>query len=486
MARLSQRSRFSKLATLLLSAALGAPLSILGSSPWANAATSGANGSHDPSRMIESDGKFYVYSTGGGSKSSPDGLVWTNGPGIFSGAGIPSTTTSVVSSNEGVWAPDVIYLNGQYYLYYSIANAQNACAVGLITSPTLDPSSSKYHWTDRGLVVSNTGSATYCTIDPAPVLDAAGNLWLAWGSGYSHPTTANTIFVTRLDNTTGLASSADSAKPGHALEQGHIEASYIHYHGGYYYLFWNSGGCCDGVSSSYLIHVARSPSITGPYTGTKNFYGSTGNVHGPGHIGIYEQCGVSRFTYHYYPDNSSVLGENELSWGNDGWPVVGAESTAPLKACGNSSGGAAGAGGSTSGGAGAGVGQGGVAGNVVDAGGSSNGGAATSGGAGETNVSAGAPGAGGSSGGPASGGNAGSVSSVGAPGRPLPAAGSSADDGAASNSGCSCRAGAGMGTPNSAGTGLAALGALLARWRRRRDAQPDQKSGLGKPGRSAR
>jgi hypothetical protein len=49
----------------------------------ARAATSGQNGTHDPSRMIESDGKLYVYSTGGGSKSSPDGLVWTNGPALF-------------------------------------------------------------------------------------------------------------------------------------------------------------------------------------------------------------------------------------------------------------------------------------------------------------------------------------------------------------------------------------------------------------------
>src|SRR5665213_4543702 len=85
----------------------------------ANAQTSGANGTHDPSRMIESEGRFYVYSTGGGSKSSADGLVWSQGPQILP-AGIPSTTTSVVSNNEGVWAPDLIYLNGQYYLYYAI------------------------------------------------------------------------------------------------------------------------------------------------------------------------------------------------------------------------------------------------------------------------------------------------------------------------------------------------------------------------------
>jgi arabinan endo-1,5-alpha-L-arabinosidase len=298
----------------------------------ADAQTSGANGTHDPSRMMESDGKFYVYSTGGGSKSSTDGLVWTNGPALFPN-GIPSSGTSVVSNNEGVWAPDVIYLNNQYYIYYALANAQNACAVGLVTTPTLDPTSPSYKLTDRGVVVSNTGSATYCAIDPCPQQDASGNLWLTFGSGYSKSSSDNTIYVMRLDNTTGLATGQDA--PGTPLEPGHIEASYVYYHAGYYYLFWNSGGCCSGASSTYEIHVARSQTINGSYTGGRIFIQSAGSVHGPGQIGIYDQCSADRFTYHYYPDTGgSVLGENELTWGSDGWPVAGAESTTPLKACG--------------------------------------------------------------------------------------------------------------------------------------------------------
>ena len=64
--------------------------------------------------------------------------------------------------------------------------------------------------------------------------------------------------------------------------------------------------------------MARSPAITGPYTGAQIFYSSTGSIHGAGQIGVYDQCGASRFTYHYYPDaGGSVLGENELSWGSD-------------------------------------------------------------------------------------------------------------------------------------------------------------------------
>jgi arabinan endo-1,5-alpha-L-arabinosidase len=438
-------------------------LGVAAAPPQAAATTTGANGTHDPSRMIESDGKFYVYSTGGGSKSSTDGLAWTQGPGLFP-SGIPQTTTSVVSSNEGVWAPDLLYLNGQYYLYYSIANAQNACAIGLITSPTLNPSSPSYKWTDHGLVVSNTGSDTYCTIDPAPLLDASGDLWLSWGSGYSHPSTSNTIWVTRLDNTTGLPSSTDTAKPGHPLEQGHIEASYLYYHSSYYYLFWNSGGCCSGASSSYEIHVARSQTITGPYTGSKIFYSSTGSIHGPGQIGIYDQCGADRFTYHYYPDTGgSVLGENELSWGSDGWPVVGAESTTPLTPCGQTgSGGTTGAGG-TGGTGGALGGASGTDGGTIA--GSPNGGALGAG-------SAGAPGASGSS---ALGGAAGNAPASGAAGSTgvevagsaglASSAGSAGTTDGSAASGCSCRVGGARGSNGTTG-GLLFIGAALEALRR--------------------
>jgi hypothetical protein len=317
------------------------------------AATSGQNGTHDPSRMIESEGKFYFFSTGGSGKSSPDGLVWSNGSALFP-TGFPSWVGESLPDTQGLWAPDVIYLNGEYYLYYSVAaRSTKACVIGLVTSPTLNPRSPNYKWTDRGLVVSSAADATHSTIDPAPILDNDHQLWLVWGGGYPFPTTAQSIWLTRLDNTTGLASASDPAKPGHAIELGHKEGPYIHSHGGNYYLFWQTGSCCSGASSTYTINVARSQSITGPYSGDRVFYKSHDSVHGPGHIGIYAACGVERFTYHYYPDSGfSVLGENELTWGADGWPIAGAESTAPIKPCGDLGSGGDSSGGGGSGGAG--------------------------------------------------------------------------------------------------------------------------------------
>ena len=321
------------------------------------AMTSGATGSHDPSRMILCDGKYYVYSTGGGMKYSPDQVTWTAGASPFGGAApatapaggrrgratIPASVAARVPQNQGIWAPDVIYFNNQYYLYYSVAAAGNAPGapngrgvIGLLTNPTLDPSSPKYKWTDAGVVLSTENKVEKrCAIDPAPFLDAKGDLWLAWGSGYNNGNgpTDPTILISKLDNATGLASREDSKQ--YPVAAGHIEAGYVHYHDGFYYAFWNEGGCCSGTSSTYRIHMARSKTVTGPYAdkagkdGAGDIFMATvkgQELYGPGHMGIQSDPAgaLDRFTFHYYNAAARpVLGVRTLVWGADGWPCVG-------------------------------------------------------------------------------------------------------------------------------------------------------------------
>jgi len=389
-----------------------------------DAATTGNNGTHDPSRIIESNGRFYFCSTGGGCASSSDGLAWTT-TGLR--LTVPSwSTTYAPGGNQGIWAPDIIFYNGKYYIYYAVAGlpaAQAPCFIGLYTTPTLDATAASYKLTDEGVVVDNpmnTSAIQFSTIDPAPIIDPMGNLWTAWGSGYGKDATKLQIWATRL-GTDGLPLTSDAsyqppAQLGYGLETGRIEASYLYLHDGTYYLFWDSGSCCDGASSTYAISVARAASLTGPYSGARSFYASNGSIHGPGHVGIYDACGATRFTYHYYPDTGgSVLGENELTWGSDGWPVAGAPSTAPLHACGQlGSSGPGGAGGGGSTGTGGVIGTGGASGSGGAAGGgggTGTGGAKGTGGASATGGAKGTGGGGGSAGG--GGGGTGGASGTG-------------------------------------------------------------------------
>lgn len=70
--------------------------------------TSGATGSHDPSRMTLCDGKYYVYSTGGGMKWSSDQVTWTSGPSPF--AAVTPTTAPSPATNP---APGPAFARGR-------------------------------------------------------------------------------------------------------------------------------------------------------------------------------------------------------------------------------------------------------------------------------------------------------------------------------------------------------------------------------------
>ncbi len=79
---------------------------------------------HDPSPMNKCDGRYYIFFTGRdiSSISSPDKINWTAGASVFNSTNAPLWTTNAVPGFAGFfWAPQVISLNGGYYLYYAVS-----------------------------------------------------------------------------------------------------------------------------------------------------------------------------------------------------------------------------------------------------------------------------------------------------------------------------------------------------------------------------
>lgn len=292
---------------------------------------------HDPSTITPSKGRYYLFYTGQGilSKSSADKVFWTPGPSVFTN--VPAWTTNAVPGFAGVfWAPDLLYFANQYHLYYAVSTfGSQVSAIGLATSPTLDPTDPSYHWTDQGPVITSTNGSPYNTIDPSFTWDSSSNLWMAFGSYW------NGIYLVQLNATNGLRLSPNS--PTYQLAyNSSIEASYLWQRGNYYYLFVNWGSCCSGVNSTYNIRVGRSTSVIGPYldrsgvnmanNGGTLFLKGTGKYVGPGHVGILSDGGTQWLSCHYYDANSwapqySAYGSPNfllapLSWTGDDWPVV--------------------------------------------------------------------------------------------------------------------------------------------------------------------
>lgn len=286
---------------------------------------------HDPSTIVRDGGSYFVFGTGPGirAKSSPDLIHWTNSAPVFEAA--PGWTTNYVPGFKGYfWAPDVVHVDGKFYLYYACSAWQKQTSViGLGINSTLNPFATNYHWTDGGAVIGSTNGSFYNTIDPSAFLDRDGKLWLAFGSYWDG------IYLLELDPKTGQRIRADS--PLHHLAwNDSIEASCLTRHDNYYYLFVNWGQCCRGTNSTYEVRVGRAVKVTGPYLdregrdladgGGSPFLKSQGRFIGPGHIGIVDDGGkdvTTHFSYHYYDADTqgrSRLAVGKIDW-SSGWPV---------------------------------------------------------------------------------------------------------------------------------------------------------------------
>jgi arabinan endo-1,5-alpha-L-arabinosidase len=350
---LSTRKRIAVILAVAASVLLGGTLAALaatGTQPAAAApADTGANaraaqGSapyifiHDPT-MAREGGTYYVFSTGDPAGSIGNGNIqirtsanlrsWTYAGTVF--ATKPAWITSALGDIPNLWAPDISYFGGLWHLYYAGSSfGSNNSVIGLATTPTLDPRSPKYHWTDDGLVFRTTSADNFNAIDPSLVTAADGGKWLALGSFFSG------IKMIQLDAATGKPAASPTvyslaSKPFPDPEEG----AGITYHDGYYYLFVSVDNCCRGISSTYHVQVGRSTSITGPYVdasgtamtngGGMEVQGTDAGMIGPGGEFVFTSGGSDWLVYHYYDafDNGAAwIQIRPLTWVG-GWPVTG-------------------------------------------------------------------------------------------------------------------------------------------------------------------
>jgi arabinan endo-1,5-alpha-L-arabinosidase len=281
---------------------------------WASPAFAldGQIGIHDPSTIIQCNGKYYTFGTGGSALISDDGWTWRRG----------------TRASRGGMAPDLIHIGDRYFQYMgSNPGGQPHGAINMISSKSLDPNSPDYKWEDGGVVAGSDGVEFCNAIDPGALLDPTdGKLWLVYGSYFGY------IRLVQLDPKTGKR--VDDKFTNVAIN---CEASVIIYHEGYYYLLATHGSCCRGTDSGYNIRVGRSKKVTGPYVdhtgldmiegGGKLFCGSGGRFVGAGHFGLIDEGpAVQKFSMHWEADmdrgGASVLDIRPILW-KDGWPLAG-------------------------------------------------------------------------------------------------------------------------------------------------------------------
>jgi arabinan endo-1,5-alpha-L-arabinosidase len=271
---------------------------------------------HDPSTIMQCEGKYYTFGTGGGGLISEDGWTW-NGGGVRPGGGA---------------APDVVKIGDRYLMAYGatgggLGGGHNG-RILTMWNKTLDPKSPDFKYSEAVVVASSDGNEDNDAIDPGLLLDpTTGRLWLSYGTYFGF------IRLVELDPKTGKR--VEGNQPINIAID--CEATDLVYRDGWYYLLGTHGTCCDGANSTYNIVVGRSRKVTGPYLdnvgrdmlkgGGKMVVAASERLLGPGHFGrAILADGVEKMSCHYEADldqsGRSVLGIRPLLWKN-GWPVAG-------------------------------------------------------------------------------------------------------------------------------------------------------------------
>jgi len=253
---------------------------------------------------------------------------------------------------QGFWAPDIRYLDGKYYLYYSASETIpgepgdaviGAAAIGVATS-----SSPAGPWTHAAAPVVEPQKAPCCpdrddwrwVIDSSITTDGDGQRYIYFGSYFGG------VAVRKL-SADGLSS--DPASQLEILSDERYEGEYVIRRNGYYYIFVSATNCCAGPLTGYSVFAGRSLSPTGPFVDRDAVPLTAGRVGGTpvlnmngnrwvgtGHNAVFtDHAGQDWVVYHAIDRNDPYRGGSPLDdfpvkrpalldpldW-VDGWPTV--------------------------------------------------------------------------------------------------------------------------------------------------------------------
>lgn len=291
----------------------------------------------DPTVIKAEDGWFYAYGTmdDWGDGNGPHLIPVVRSRNLTDWVYVKDAFLKKPSWKEkgGIWAPDVVKVDGKYYLYYAFSTwGDPDPGVGLAVADV--PAGP---FTDLGKLFLSSEVDVPNSIDPFYIEENAKK-YIFWGS-YSNSPTQGTYGVELSADGRSVPDLAKKFK----VAAGDFEAVMIQKKGDYYYFFGSKENCCEGAKSQYHIRIGRSKSLRGPYldkegkdltargTGSVLLRGNEKYV-GPGHNAriITDIQGVDWMLYHAINKskpqvptgaNRRVLMLDKVTWDN-GWPEI--------------------------------------------------------------------------------------------------------------------------------------------------------------------
>ena len=301
----------------------------------------GINGIGDPFVLLSEDGYFYMYATSIGTGfigwRSPDMVNWTRLGAVFS----PPHPDHW--GRDSFWAPEVVFYNNKYYMFYSAKWKQNeSLRIGVAISDS--PSGPFVDALDEPLF-----DFGWAAIDGHVLFDDDGTIYLYFSRDCSENvingvSESHIYVVTLSDDLLSVTSEPIFLiAPSQSWEAGGDwrwnEGAWVIKHEGLYYLMYSANYY---ASREYSVGYAVSESPIGPFTKYANnpilhAPGGWNHVSGPGHNSVVRsQDGREMFAvYHTHTFPSDPSGNRQvqidrMGFREDGTMFINGPSAGPM------------------------------------------------------------------------------------------------------------------------------------------------------------
>ena len=208
---------------------------------------------------------------------------------------------------DGVWAPAIRYYNNEFYIYYPDPD------YGIYLVKAKNPAGP---WSKPVMVMEGKG-----IIDPCPLLDDDGSMYLVHGFAGSRAGIKSIIAVNKLNKEgTKVTDDGVIVYDGHETDAT-IEGPKFYKRNGYYYIFAPAGG----VPTGWQL-VLRSKNIYGPYERRVVMDQGKSTTNGP-HQGAWVNTQTGEDWFLHFQDKEAygrVVHLQPMVW-KDNWPVIGVD-----------------------------------------------------------------------------------------------------------------------------------------------------------------
>jgi len=220
---------------------------------------------------------------------------------------VPEEAFRTPQHGKGVWAPALRHHDGKFWIYYPDPD------FGLYVVTATDP---RGPWSAPVLVKGGKG-----LIDPCPLWDDDGRLYLIHGWAKSRASVGNVLTLLELsaDGTTVIDDFGYIINGDRLANYRTLEGPKLYKRDGWYYVFAPAGGVATGWQS-----VFRSKNIRGPYEDRIVLDQGKSPINGP-HQGALVDTPSGENWFLHFQDKEAygrIVHLQPVLW-KDGWPLMG-------------------------------------------------------------------------------------------------------------------------------------------------------------------